>query len=213
MNNENPTTQPAMAAARELIEKLSRDNGAYSITQVLDPKDRELLRQFVQSRDVYRDVLKYFGLELVNEAQEGVIMLMADEKLNGTKDCVLVRPIKGGSYAKDQSELAILRADEAALRAELAAAKEERDKYLHIAAERFHRNPAGESHEDIRKELAQLRADLAAKGEESQRYRTALEATNRVFFESKRQIAGEANEVRSLINAALSANAANKGEK
>lgn len=120
------------------------------------------------------------------------------------------------------------------LRAELAAAKEENDKLdrdldteitnrytAEDAADKLASAALGEdidwpnhqaAWEDGVEAIAQLRADLAAKGEESQRYRTALEATNRVFFESKRQIAGEANEVRSLINSALFVRAANKGE-
>lgn len=51
----------------------------------------------------------------------------------------------------------------------------------------------------------QLERELAAATERLERAEKVLEATNRVWFESKNGIGGEANEIRAMIRDALSA--------
>lgn len=126
------------APLREELARVNKTLEAYRVRarKIYTPEvaaskiaEREEQMRDVDSRlETALAVLRYFGLEVVSEIAEGVLMLMTEADKHGINSCAYVRPIPGGSYSADQSELKLLREefDQAQkLRTENAALREE----------------------------------------------------------------------------------------
>jgi hypothetical protein len=97
-----------LRATLEAYRKRARKLYTPDVAATKIAEDEARMRDVDKRLEVAEAVLRYYGLEVVNEISEGVKMLVTDEK-DGVKQCAYVRVIPGGEYAKDQSELALLR--------------------------------------------------------------------------------------------------------
>lgn len=144
-----------LAALREEVERLTHTVEAYRkrARKLYTPATAatKIAEDEARMRDVDRQleeaigVLKWYGLEIVHGAEEGATLLMTKEDAKGVRDGVFVKPIAGGLYAGDQSELKLLREDFDAHQKEFATTQAEVER--------------------LRQQLSEAKADGFSEGE------------------------------------------------